>query len=318
MADPAAAEAAGAPDDDEPTTTAAAAASGSNPHRDRLVRYYEKYAPEKLAEVDVLLEKFKGREDSMFDTLVKKYGPEPGSSSPQPQGRPPAEAAAAGGGSGAASSPKPTEASPKGRLEGVCIHCGVNMGNFLGSMTAEGPIHNECIPVYKRTQIERCAHCDCVLREARSVINGKKIHPECVTDFKAKKPYEPPRKEGVLMKFAVGRSFFSGKNWKERYFVLSKQTGLAYYENKQAFQTGKPPKNAVMLTGQVRMITKPTRYIHKDASNPSKELIIVFFEGGQERRLLVAAKNFQEHDEWVRTLESYIKNVDDPRDIREA
>lgn len=217
-----------------------------------------------------------------------------------------------------ASSPKQGEAAPRGRLEGKCIHCGVNMGNFLGTMTPDGPIHNECIPAFKRLQVERCVHCDCVLREARTIIGGKKLHPGCVPDFKAKKPFEPPRKEGILSKFAVGRSFFSGKNWKERYFVLSKQTGLAYYENAQAYQSGKPPKNAVMLTPQVRMITRPTRLIHKDAMNPSTEIIIVFNEGGQERRLLMACKNWEEHDEWVRVLEMYIKNVDDPRDIRDA
>jgi hypothetical protein len=235
-------------------------------------------------------------------------------SPPQAQSEqsPAAQAAAA-----SSSSPGPSE-GVKGRLEGVCIHCGVNMGNFLGTMTPDGPIHNECIPAFKRLQIERCVHCDCVLREARTVIGGKKMHPECVADFKAKKPFEPPRKEGALMKFAVGRSFFSGKNWKERYFVLSKQTGLAYFENKQAYSSGKPPKNAVMLTPQVRMITKPTRLIHKDATNPSTEIIIVFFEGGEERRLLIACKNWQEHDEWVRTLETYVKNVDDPRDIRDT
>jgi hypothetical protein len=204
------------------------------------------------------------------------------------------------------------------RLDGLCVYCGVSMGSFLGTMTPDGPLHNDCVPAYKRLQVERCVHCDCVLRDSRSILNGKKLHPECVPDFKAKKPYVPPRKEGLLTKFAVGRSFFSGKNWKERYFVLSKQTGFAYYEDKKAFDAGKAPKNVVMITPQVRMITRPTRMIHKDAMNPSKEVILVFFEGGVERRLLVQCKSWQEHDEWVRVLEAYIKIIDDPKDLKDS
>ena len=46
-----------------------------NPHQTRLVAFYEKHAPEKLSQVDEILEKFKGREEHMFDTLAKKYGP---------------------------------------------------------------------------------------------------------------------------------------------------------------------------------------------------------------------------------------------------
>lgn len=191
------------------------------------------------------------------------------------------------------------------------------MGHFLGTMTPEGPIHNECIPAYKRGLVERCAHCDCVLRETRTILNGKKLHPECVADFKAKKPFLPPSKQGILQKFAIGRSFFGSKNWKERFFVLSKQSGLAYYESQQAFNEGKAPKGTVPLSGQSRLITHPNRLIHKEALNPSTEFIIIFFEQNEERRLLVAAKTWQEHDEWTRTLESYIKIVDDPKDLQD-
>ena len=210
---------------------------------------------------------------------------------------------------------KKEEPKVQGRLEGNCIHCKVAMGAFLGTMTPEGPIHNECIPAYKRLHVERCAHCDCVLKTSRTIINGSKVHPECLADFKAKKPYEPPTKEGILSKFAVGRSFFGKKNWKERYFTLSKATGLCYYESANDSKSGKTPKGIVPMSAETRLVTRPTRQIHKEAMNPSTELLLIFSEQGSERRLLMAAKTWQEHDEWVKVLSCYLKRIDDPQDI---
>ncbi|TDH74143.1 uncharacterized protein CCR75_002961 [Bremia lactucae] len=46
-------------------------------HRERLQRFYDKYNPEKLHEIDSVLERFKGREAQLFSSLVKKYGAEP-------------------------------------------------------------------------------------------------------------------------------------------------------------------------------------------------------------------------------------------------
>lgn len=43
----------------------------------RLTAFYEKYVPEKVESVPALLEKYAGKEDSLFNALVKKYGPEP-------------------------------------------------------------------------------------------------------------------------------------------------------------------------------------------------------------------------------------------------
>jgi hypothetical protein len=48
-----------------------------NPHRARLVAFYNKYNPEKLDSVDSTLDRFKGDEAKMFEMLVTKYGPEP-------------------------------------------------------------------------------------------------------------------------------------------------------------------------------------------------------------------------------------------------
>jgi hypothetical protein len=64
----------------QPATVVASVAPPSappNPHRERLVRFYAKYAPDKLVDVDKILTSYAGKEAQMFETLVKRYGPEP-------------------------------------------------------------------------------------------------------------------------------------------------------------------------------------------------------------------------------------------------
>ncbi|EAN94518.1 hypothetical protein C3747_189g61 [Trypanosoma cruzi] len=53
-------------------------------YRDRLVAFYEKYAPRKVGQVDAQLEKYAGREEDFFAALVQKYGPEPGNAAGTP------------------------------------------------------------------------------------------------------------------------------------------------------------------------------------------------------------------------------------------
>ena len=74
-------------------------------------------------------------------------------------------------------------------LEGVCIHCFKTMRGALGVMTGEGPVHNDCVEDYNRTHVERCAHCDRKLGMQRIILNGKKLRPECVADYKAGKKF---------------------------------------------------------------------------------------------------------------------------------
>jgi hypothetical protein len=52
-------------------------AGGSGAVRERLTRFYAKYNPEKVSTVGEMLERFEGREDLLFKSLVSKYGPEP-------------------------------------------------------------------------------------------------------------------------------------------------------------------------------------------------------------------------------------------------
>jgi hypothetical protein len=80
----------------QPATVVASVAPPSsappNPHRERLVRFYAKYAPDKLVDVDKILTSYAGKEAQMFETLVKRYGPEPADQStaapPPPPPRP--------------------------------------------------------------------------------------------------------------------------------------------------------------------------------------------------------------------------------------
>ncbi|RNF03856.1 hypothetical protein TraAM80_05510, partial [Trypanosoma rangeli] len=45
--------------------------------RDRVIALYTQYAPDKLANVDAQLEKYRGQEEALIAALVSKYGPEP-------------------------------------------------------------------------------------------------------------------------------------------------------------------------------------------------------------------------------------------------
>ncbi|CUI15366.1 Hypothetical protein, putative [Bodo saltans] len=67
-----------------PTAPAAAApvAAASADYRERLRRCYLKYAPDKIDSLDATLQKYAGKEEAMFASLVKKYGPEPAANDP--------------------------------------------------------------------------------------------------------------------------------------------------------------------------------------------------------------------------------------------
>ena len=59
-----------------------------NPSRARLIRYFEKYNPEKVIHVDTILGQYTGRESALWVDLVKKYGPEPEENASSPKGAP--------------------------------------------------------------------------------------------------------------------------------------------------------------------------------------------------------------------------------------
>eukprot|EP00759_Apiculatamorpha_spiralis_P045782 PhF_6_TR42629/c1_g2_i1/m.64102 len=203
-------------------------------------------------------------------------------------------------------------------LDGVCVHCFKTMRRTLGQMSDQGPVHNDCVEDYNRTKIERCAHCDCKLREQRTLLNGKKLHPECVVDFKAGVKFVPQLVFGQLKKFSIGRSLLGSKNWQTRYFAPEVDKGLYYYKTKEDAEAGRKDKYIPIYQAGCRLVTHPTKGLHPEATNPSKEFVIIWNEGGGEKELmaLLQASTWQEHDSWCKFLECVIKIVDAPADTK--
>eukprot|EP00760_Papus_ankaliazontas_P035450 PhM_4_TR7801/c0_g1_i1/m.2009 len=205
-------------------------------------------------------------------------------------------------------------------LEGMCVHCFRSLKGTLGVTCEEGPLHNDCIEDYNRTKVERCVHCDCKLKEQRTILNGKKLHPECVADFKAGVKFVPTPVYGEMRKFSIGRSVLGSKNWQTRYFAPEIGVGLYYYPSKQDFEDGKKdPKRLIPIWNQgTRLVTRPDRWIHPEASNPSKEMVVYWHEEDKEMSCLLQAATWQEHDTWVRFFETVIKIVDAPLDLKNS
>ena len=75
----------GEDDDDEDDEAGGGSDGGSSDEDDdeaaqwawRLTRFYSKYNPDKVADVEKTLAKYAGKEELLFAALVKKYGPEP-------------------------------------------------------------------------------------------------------------------------------------------------------------------------------------------------------------------------------------------------
>eukprot|EP00760_Papus_ankaliazontas_P017125 PhM_4_TR17042/c0_g1_i1/m.34832 len=61
-----------------PVSNAPASDTAHDTYRDRLIRFFEAYNRNKIANVDLILEQYQGNEEELFATLVGKYGPEPG------------------------------------------------------------------------------------------------------------------------------------------------------------------------------------------------------------------------------------------------
>eukprot|EP01062_Namystynia_karyoxenos_P002503 TRINITY_DN10882_c3_g1_i1.p1 TRINITY_DN10882_c3_g1~~TRINITY_DN10882_c3_g1_i1.p1 ORF type:complete len:768 (+),score=239.60 TRINITY_DN10882_c3_g1_i1:93-2396(+) len=80
---------------------AAGAAPGAEPFRARMLRYYQRYAPDQVGNMDGLLAQWQGREEELMAELVKTYGPEPPAPVQPQQGSVLAQMQAAGAGAAA-------------------------------------------------------------------------------------------------------------------------------------------------------------------------------------------------------------------------
>ncbi|TMW62809.1 hypothetical protein Poli38472_005427 [Pythium oligandrum] len=57
-------------------------------YKQRLIEFYQKHNPDKLKDVDSTLEKYKGREEKLFENLAAKYGGSAGAAAAQPKTNP--------------------------------------------------------------------------------------------------------------------------------------------------------------------------------------------------------------------------------------
>eukprot|EP00947_MAST-08B_sp_MAST-8B-sp1_P001386 g1386.t1 len=83
------------------------ACAGLDDFAQRLTRFYAKYNPDKLDEIDGTVLKYAGKENKLFKALIQKYGPEP--TAPESKQQPDDESwdDAAAGGDGGAVGPAP-------------------------------------------------------------------------------------------------------------------------------------------------------------------------------------------------------------------
>jgi hypothetical protein len=90
------------------TGTPRSTAKSREYYKARMERFYAKYAPEKLSQVDFILDNSEGLEEEVFRKLVTKYGPEPPADSPSVNGQssPPGTPRQAGNGTLAVASPQ--------------------------------------------------------------------------------------------------------------------------------------------------------------------------------------------------------------------
>ena len=170
--------------------------------RERLVRFYEHYAKEKLATVDLALKAYEGREDGMFRALERKYGPEsaipgympPGSQSPRKGSSPPrparartASPAQQDGGARAATEPQsiPNPAEPSAAQQ---------EGQSQPTVLQFNPYRSRLVRFYKQYAPDKICNVDAALEAYRGKEDlmfralERKYGPEPTDDLEEERP----------------------------------------------------------------------------------------------------------------------------------
>lgn len=119
--------------------------------------------------------------------------------------------------------------------------------------------------------------------------------------------------EGMLDKFAVGKSSFGSKNWKRRFFVLPLEGALTYHEERGSKALG----TVAISSTETRLITRPSSKTHGEVAEQgsNKLIVIVFKEGDTTRKLLLRCENEAVHQEWCEQLKLRVAAVDSPDDL---
>lgn len=120
---------------------------------------------------------------------------------------------------------------------------------------------------------------------------------------------------GWLEKCAIGRHNLSLiSNWKRRYFILAlcnDSICLGYYEDELC---RKPIGFIRLNTTDTRIVTCPTTKTHKKASRPGRDLCVIYHENRKEYKLLLRARDVEDHDRWAAAFRSFFLIVDRPSD----
>lgn len=121
---------------------------------------------------------------------------------------------------------------------------------------------------------------------------------------------------GWLEKCAIGRHNLSlMSKWKRRYFILALYNDnvcLAYYEDDQCH---KPIGFIRLNPTDTRIVTCPTTKTHKKASRPGRDLCVIYHEKHKEYKLLLRARDTEDHDRWAAAFSTLFLIVDRPSDF---
>eukprot|EP00672_Neobodo_designis_P021869 CAMPEP_0174834390 /NCGR_PEP_ID=MMETSP1114-20130205/4798_1 /TAXON_ID=312471 /ORGANISM="Neobodo designis, Strain CCAP 1951/1" /LENGTH=479 /DNA_ID=CAMNT_0016068297 /DNA_START=32 /DNA_END=1471 /DNA_ORIENTATION=- len=186
----------------------------------------------------------------------------------------------------------------------------------------EPPVAEEEKPAEEETPAEEEPPADPepVAEESEQQAEEAQPEPEAAHAAEQEEPPTRPPKaiNGWLEKFAIGRSGATGsKNWKRRWFALTDTASapLAYFESDEP---GAEAKGAVLLdTANSRLVTKPNKHSHPEANeaSDSTDLVVVFVEDGNERKLLLRCPDSADHTRWVDELSIRVAVVDAASDM---
>jgi phosphatidylinositol-3,4,5-trisphosphate 3-phosphatase/dual-specificity protein phosphatase PTEN len=111
-------------------------------------------------------------------------------------------------------------------------------------------------------------------------------------------------RQGWLWKFSVGRSMFGRRNWRNRYFVAT-PNGVAYYASQPASKAdlSSVPCDSVLWSQVTHVYDVINSAIEAEANDPEENYFgIRFFDGGEERLLLLRTAGYEERTAWAAHL----------------
>ncbi|ESL06488.1 hypothetical protein TRSC58_05837 [Trypanosoma rangeli SC58] len=121
--------------------------------------------------------------------------------------------------------------------------------------------------------------------------------------------------KGWLHKFSIGRSYFGRSNWRRRYFVFAPfntLVSLSYFRDELC---RKPVAFLLLDTYDTRIVTRPSLRTHSEATQPGREVCIIYTENEREYKLLLRADSEDEHEYWVYTLCKLFDIINYPSDL---